>query len=228
MKKFLISKFQITKITFLIMSETAISTPTTPSKTKTTTAVTTSDLESSPERKFASEFKPTFSASKLAEICSPRSRETTRLKFLCTFRPFSEIVTSSPKVAAASSAKKSSLYKPRNLLTEAEKADIKRQLDENIDLEELTFDDNRIRDRFEERLLKSSDNTGLEFLMGGLKISSDNNNNDDGVEDENDEQQVDDSDPESAYVTAQSDEDSFKKYCDKDSAIEAKSKHAVS
>lgn len=202
------------------MSETAISTPTTtPSKTTTTT----SDLENSPERKFASEFKPTFSASKLAEICSPRSRETTRLKFLCSFRPFSDIVTSSPKVSAASSAKKSSFYKPRNLLTEAEKADIKHQLDENIDLEELTFDDDRIRDRFEERLLKSSVNSGLEFLMDRLTISTDNNNNDD-VDDE----QVDDSDPESAYVTAQSDEDSFKKYCDKDSAIEAKSKQAVS
>ena len=162
---------------------------------------------------FAGEFKPVFSASKLGEICSPRSSESTKVRFLRSFRPFSEIKLETSK----SPAKKTSIYKPKVLLSEAEKSSIKAQLDANIDLEKLKFDDEKIIESFNESLSEENQkhDDSLTFLMRQLIIT------DDEDEDEGNES------PESAYLTAQSDEECFKMYCDKALAIETKSKQAV-
>lgn len=157
-------------------------------------------------KKFAQEFKPTFSASKLNEICSPYSSESTKIKFLRNYKPFSSLVSvKSPK---------KSPYKPRILLSEAEKDQIKKNLDESLDLEELKFDDNKIIESFSETLKIKSDKGGkesLEFLMNRLLLTDD--------DDEGDEN--------SDYVTAQSDEECFKKSSDTNIMNEAKSKQAV-
>lgn len=175
--------------------------------------------EEEERKKFANDFKPTFSASKLGEICSPRSREATHIKFLRSFRPFSEIKLETTSVS--SPAKKTSIYKPKVLLSESEKAEIKRQLDESIDLDELKFDDDKIIDSFDEKLQKTSNDGEIQFLMSRLAISEE----DETAAGSGGGDQSDDS--ESAYITAQSDEECFKSYCDKDGTIEAKSKQAV-
>lgn len=184
---------------------------------ETTTTVSNDETNN----KFAADFKPVFSASKLAEICSPRSHEKTRIKFLRNFQPFAGIKLD----ANVSPAKKTSIYKPRVLLSEAEKDEIKKKLDESLDLDGLKFDDDRIIDAFDEKLQQttSSDYTGLEFLMKHLTIKIEPGQD----EATNGDLDDDGTDSESAYLTAQSDEECFKKYCDKEEIYEAKSKQAV-
>lgn len=162
---------------------------------------------SSSEEKFAEDFKPTFSASKLAEMCSPNTSESTRLKFLLNFRPFSDV-----KAERTLPVKKKDIYKPKVLLSEAEKSEIKRHLDETLDFEELKFDDEKIIESFNEKLRIEEHDTSLDFLMSKLVLTDD----EEGKES-----------AESAYVTAQSDEECFKKNCDKSISIETKSKQAV-
>ena len=161
---------------------------------------------------FARDFKPIFSASKLGEICSPRSSESTKIRFLRSFRPFSEI-----KIDIREAKKPpTSIYKPKVLLTEEEKNSIKSQLDETIDLNELRFDDEKIIESFNEKLGHDNgkNDDSLTFLMRQLILTDDDD---------------DDNQPESgeSYVTAQSDEECFKTNCDKAISVEAKSKQAV-
>ena len=164
-------------------------------------------------KQFAREFKPTFSASKLNEICSPKSSESTKIKFLANWQPFSDLARQWKKSSEPSTQKSA-----RILLSEREKTEIKKSLDESLNLDELKFDDEKLIASFSEKLkMESGKNESknietLEFLMSHLLVTDDDEGSDE-------------------YVTAESDEERFRRMnSDRNgwwSVVDAKSKQAV-
>jgi hypothetical protein len=171
------------------------------------------------ERFNTESFRPTFSASKLGELCSPRAGEITKIKFIKQFQPFCQI-----KVASgASDSKKPASKINKVLLTQKEKEEIKLKLDAEIDYKELKFDDDSLIEAFENDLKLQSasrDPNELSFLMNNLLITDDSDADDSG----NQQNQ------QAAYLTAESDEEYFKRVNKKftnEEIIEMKSKQAV-
>lgn len=164
------------------------------------------------EKQFAQDFKPRFSASKLGELCSLRTGEITKVKFLKQFKPFCDVHAD----VAKGDEKQIDAVKPRPILLNVqEKEDIKKQLDETIDFKNLKFDDDSLLEAFEKtlRLTCEPDMNGFNFKMSQLLITDDS---------EQDEL--------SAYLTPESDEEHFKsvnKKIDKEEIVSAKSRQAI-
>ena len=155
---------------------------------------------------FAKDFFPTFSASKLGEFCNGKQSELSKIKFLRQFKPFSD-VSSTNQLTSKTGSKKE--YKSgerirtkkayNSLLDKSEKEILKQTLDESIDTEALTFDDEEVIEAFRQKVDASSN---LGFLMSMLKLSAT-------------EQQEQDE-----YQTAESDEELFKKATSLSSAVD--------
>jgi hypothetical protein len=133
--------------------------------------------ESNDQEKFAKDFVPTFSASKLGDFCGNQS-EATRIRFLRQHKPFSEIkitegiAPENTKPSSEKNKKKSS----KSLLDENEKNLLKQTLDESINTETLTFDDTEVIETFKMKLdLNKSSNKidNIDLILNQLKLSED-------------------------------------------------------
>jgi hypothetical protein len=151
---------------------------------------------------FAKDFTPTFPASKLGDFCGNQS-EATRVKFLRQHKPFADVVTATEFIVKSSSGDNSTSgkfrKKPSNsLLDQNEKLILKKALDESINKETLTFDDEQVIEIFNTSINKSNaeaDEDNLDLALRQLKLSE-----------ENSSQETNECD----YETADSDEESFK------------------
>lgn len=91
----------------------------------------------------------TFPASRLSDFCNPKQSESAKLRFLRKFKPFSDIKIETEAKRPVGGSK--------SLLNKNDKEFIKKQLDESINTESLTFDDDSIIEAFETKL-KLSEN----------------------------------------------------------------------
>lgn len=140
--------------------------------------------------KIAQDFTPTFSASKLGDLCSTNTSESTKFRFLKQFKPFSEHIS----YIKSSPPKKSP---PDALLSKQEKEEIKKKLNETINFEDLTFDDDFIIESFQNKLSqKKSDEDELSFLVNQMLLTDDEDKKLEATK-------IDE------YFTAESDEETF-------------------
>ena len=112
--------------------------------------------DESAKKKFAQDFKPKFTASKVGEFCGRRKSELTKIKFLRQFEPFSQIRTkSSQEPVAAAVAFDETNRASKSLLRQSEKDLLKQKLDSSICTKTLTFDDGQVNMEFEETAAQS-------------------------------------------------------------------------
>lgn len=108
--------------------------------------------------KFADDFVPTFSASRLGDICGNQS-EYARIKLLRHFKPFSEIRMSSScdDLTKAESNTRSKIYKSTSLLAKEDKEFLKSRLEKSINTTDLTFNDEQVLGSFRLKIDSNSE-----------------------------------------------------------------------
>jgi hypothetical protein len=154
--------------------------------------------EKTETKKFAENFVPTFSASKLGEFCNANQTEKSKIKFLAQFKPFSELlftVSDSPKDCKSVKSEKKKPPAKSTLLDQNEKEKLKQILDESINTDRLTFDDDRVIEKFKKsssREQKDFEIENIQSLLNQLNFQDENARD-------------------SFYETATSDEETFKK-----------------
>ncbi|CAF0861498.1 unnamed protein product [Brachionus calyciflorus] len=115
------------------------------------------------QEKIAPNFIPTFSASKLGDLCGS-IRESTKFRFLKEFKPFSQYI---PKTSNKTS---------KSSLTKQEKNEIQNSLEEALDYENLKFDDKKVIDSYRKAFKGETD---LCFMVQNLLLTDDESESED-------------------------------------------------
>jgi hypothetical protein len=122
-------------------------------KTLPTTKSVVETRQKRKEAKFAPDFFPMISASKLGEICATNS-EFTKIRFLRQLKPFSDIYINKEKKALGKADEPGAPKEKvsRSLLDHSDKEIIKQHLNESINVSALTFNDHHVIRNFKQTI----------------------------------------------------------------------------